>query len=200
VFDWARFSADVEETGPRILDSGVVEGPPAGPFASPFAGSRAYPLAVDRDGDIGAVAYAALNGFTNTAPGWWCVAMRFTRLDGVWRAGDHSDAHWSQRPFERPSAPENSVVEWLDWGINGSLGGYGPADEPRYRHLLHGIAPAGTARLTVTDGEDRTRELTITPWCGAYVATVDGPFSRLTGFAADGRELGSFVCLDGSTD
>jgi hypothetical protein len=59
--------------------------------------------------------------------------------------------------------------------------------------MFFGVAPAATARLTVTDEAGRTRDLAITPWCGAYVATVEGATSRLTGYDAAGRVLGELA-------
>ncbi|MBI5104187.1 MAG: hypothetical protein HZB46_04240 [Solirubrobacterales bacterium] len=193
MFDWSRFFDDVRELGPPILESGVVPGPPAGPFER----HRAYPLAVDRDGPRAAVLFAALDANPDLARGWWSVAVRFTREDGRWRDGDEEDGFTTQRPFERPAVPENSRHTWVDWHTNGGFGDYG-TDEPRYRHMVFGIATAGTERLVVTDETGRERDLAITPWCGAYVATVEGAFSRLTGHGPDGRLLGSFVCLDGA--
>ena len=194
-FDWEQFYDEVRATGPAILDAGHVPGPPAGPFAR----SDAYPLAVDAggpdgaDGPVGAVSYAALHPYPDIASGWWCVAVRFTFMDGAWRDGDEFDNTTTARPFERPAAAENSTEPWIDWHTNGGAGDYGSDDAPRYRHLFFGIAPAPTARLTVTDERGRTRDLSITPWCGAYVATVEGFTSTLTGYAAAGGRLGELV-------
>jgi hypothetical protein len=63
--------------------------------------------------------------------------------------------------------------------------------------VFFGIAPATTARLTVSDRAGRVRDLRITPWSGAYVAAVDGDYSRLTGYDRQGRQLGSVICNDG---
>jgi len=197
VFDWQLFGDDVRKHGPALLAAGVVPGPPEGPFVE----GRAYPLGVDIDGSTGAVSYAALNPYPDTAPGWWCVAVRFTLVDGVWHDGDQDDNSTTQQPFVRPVEIENSTSAWFDWHSNGGLGDYSEriGDPPRYRHMFFGIAPAGTARLTVTDETARARDLTVTPWCGAYVATVEGAFSRLTGYDGNGQQLGSFVCFDGPT-
>jgi hypothetical protein len=196
-FDWQRFDGDVRATGPAILEAGEVAGPPAGPFER----SRAYPLAVDvggpdgAEGPVGAVSYAALDPYPGIAGGWWCVAVRFTRLGGAWEPGDETDNSTTQRPFERPAAAENSTESWIDWHSNGGVGDYGDSDEaPRHRSMFFGIAPVSTVRLTVTDETGRTRDLAITPWCGAYVATVDGATSRLTGYDAGGRVLGELAC------
>jgi hypothetical protein len=61
------------------------------------------------------------------------------------------------------------------------------------RHTFFGIAPAGTARLTVTDEAGRTRDLPITAWNGAYVAVVAGARSTLTGYDERGERLGSLT-------
>jgi hypothetical protein len=195
-FDWHRFGDDARDGGAAILATGVVPGPPTGPFIE----GRAYPLAVDVDGSTGALSFAALNPYPDIEPGWWCIAVRFSRVDGAWRGGDDTDNSTTQRPFERPTAAENSRATWFDWHSNGGLelGRDGEdEDEPRYRHMFFGNAPAVTARLTVTDHTGRERDLAITPWCGAYVATVGGTYSRLTGYDHDGRMIGSFVCQDG---
>jgi hypothetical protein len=197
VFDWQLFGDDVRQHGPLLLAAGVVPGPPEGPFVE----GRAYPLGVDVDGSTGAVSYAALNPYPDIAPGWWCVAIRFTQVDGVWRDGDQDDNSTTQQPFVRPIEIENSTSTWFDWHSNGGLGDYSEriGDPPRYRHMFLGIAPARTARLTVTDETTRERDLSITPWRGAYVANVEGAFSRLTGYDRNGQQLGSFVCSDGLT-
>jgi hypothetical protein len=31
------------------------------------------------------VSFAALDAYPDIEPGWWCVAIRFTLIDGVWR-------------------------------------------------------------------------------------------------------------------
>jgi hypothetical protein len=191
-FDWERFGEDAQDSGAALLAGGVVPGPPSGPFVE----GRAYPLAVDVDSSTAAVSYAALNPYPDLEPGWWCVAVRFSLMDGAWRAGDETDNCTTQRPFERPSGAQNSQQTWVDWHSSSGVGDYGQ-DEPRYRHMLFGIAPAATARLTVTDETDRDRDLVITRWCGAYVATVEGSYSRLTGYDHAGRSIGSFICEDG---
>jgi hypothetical protein len=185
------FYDDVRATAQGILAAVSVPGPPSGPFVA----GRAYPVGVDVDGATGAVSYVALDAHPAIAPGWWCVALRFTCVDGVWHEITEDDNSTTQRPFERAAESDNSMEGWVDWHSNGALGGY---DEPPvHRHLFFGIAPVGTARLTVTDGAGRERDLTITPWSGAYVAAVDGAYSLLTGYDAAGVTLGSFVCLDG---
>jgi hypothetical protein len=92
---------------------------------------------------------------------------------------------------------ENSTLTWLDWHSNCALAGIG--DPQRYRHMFFGIAPTSTARLTVSDETGRERDLAITAWCGAYVASVEGSFSRLAGYDHNGEPLGSFVCRDEPT-
>ena len=189
-FDWQRFGDDVRASAPAILASGAVPGPPEGPYVE----GRAYPLAVDVDGATGAVSFAALNAEPRIQPGWWCVAVGFTLVDDVWREGAQDDNSTTQRPFVRPVAVENSTLPWLDWHSNGGLAEGGAYTRPR--HMFFGIAPVSTARLTVTDGTGRERDLAITPWCGAYVATVEGSCSRLTGYGHDDGLIGSFVCRE----
>jgi hypothetical protein len=190
------FHDDVRATAPGILGSGVVPGPPIGPFVE----GRAYPVAVDLDGNTGAVSYVTLDAYPDIAPGWWCVALRFTWAGGVWHEITEDDNSTTQRPFERTAESENSIAGWVDWHSNGATGGYEEPGAPLvHRHLFFGIAPVATARLTVTDEVGRERDLSITPWCGGYVAAVDGAYSRLTGYDEAGELLGSFVCLDGAT-
>jgi hypothetical protein len=191
--DWRRFGDDVQASAPGILASGVVPGPPEGPFVA----GRRYPLAVDVDGGTGAVSYAALELYPDMAPGWWCVAIRFALGDGGWEQLDADDNSTTQRPFERPVEAGNSTLTWLDWHSNCALAGIG--DPQRYRHMFFGIAPTSTARLTVSDETGRERDLAITPWCGAYVAGVEGSFSRLAGYDHNGEPLGSFACRDEPT-
>jgi hypothetical protein len=195
VFDWQRFGDEAGETGRALLTAGAVPTPPEGPFAE----GRAYPLAMDRDRDVAAVSFAALNAYPGIEAGWWCVAVGFTLVDGVWHEAGQDDNSTTQRPFERRATVENSTSPWIDWHSNGSLGGYGEhdGDPPRHRHMFFGIAPTGTARLTITDAAGRERDLRITPWCGPYVAAVEGDYSKLWGYGEDGRLLGSFVCQDG---
>jgi hypothetical protein len=191
--DWQCSGDDVRASAAGILAAGVVPGPPKGPFVE----RRAYPLGVDVDGATGAVSYAAFNLYPDIAPGWWCVAIRFALGDRGWQDLEQDDNSTTQRPFERPVEVENSTLTWLDWHSNGGLAGIG--DSLRYRHMFFGIAPTTTARLTVSDETGRERELAITPWCGAYVASVEGAFSRLAGYDHNGEPLGSFVCRDGPT-
>jgi hypothetical protein len=186
VFDWPSFYDEAGERGPALLAGGGVPEPPEGPFAA----GRAYPLAVDVDGAHGAVSFAALDAYPDIEPGWWCVAIRFSLIDGVWHEGGQDDNSTTQRPFERPTEVTNSTESWCDWHSNGGLAGFEEGEPDR--HMFFGVAPTGTARLTVTDATGRERDLAITPWCGAYVADVTGDFSRLTGYGAGGETLGSF--------
>jgi hypothetical protein len=91
----------------------------------------------------------------------------------------------------------NSRVAWCDWHSNGGLGRWGDDDPPEWRHTFFGIAPVGTARLTVTDETGNTRDLQITPW---NVAIVAGAHSTLTGYDERGDRLGSFKPVDGFTE
>jgi hypothetical protein len=191
MFDWQRFGDEVRVSAPAILSSGLVPGPPDGPFVS----GAAYPLAVDVNGRLGAVSYAALDPYPDIVPGWWCVACSFSLRDGRWWEGSQDDNTTSSRPFERPAAVENGTA-WLDWGSNGAIGEW--EQEPREQHVFFGVAPSTTSRLVVTDRDGAGRDLSITPWCGAYVAVVAGTYSKLTGYDGDGRQLGSFVCQDGA--
>lgn len=177
--------------GPDVIAAGCIDGPPR----EPWHRSRAYPLAVDvnaADG-IAAVSFAVLDLCPEIERGWWCQAVTFALREGRWRyAAGENDNTTAPDPFSRPAKATNSVVGWCDWASTGDVGGWSEDDPPTWRHTFFGIAPTGTARLTVTDETGRTRELQITPWNGAYVAMVAGVHSTLTGYDGRGRELGSF--------
>ena len=130
-----------------------------------------------------------LDPYRYIAPGWRCEASIWVNGPRGWRevGGDH-DSLTSQTPFERPARAENSNAGWCDWHSNGGAAVAGPADLDPWRHAFFGIAPVGTARLTVTDQTGAERDLAITPWNGAYVAVVSGLHSTLTGYADDGRK------------
>jgi hypothetical protein len=193
VFGWHRFWDETHRLAPEILATGIVPGPPAGPFVS----GAAYPLAVDVDGCLGAVSFAALDPYPDIEDGWWCVAMSFTLIDGAWTERSQHDNLTQAQPFSRPLTPDNSRHDWCDWHTNGPAGLGDEEDEHPWRHGFFGVAPVGTARLTVTDEAGRERDLRITPWNGAYVAEVAGLSSTLTGYGADGRPLGSLMPVDG---
>jgi hypothetical protein len=181
--------------GPQVLDRGSVPGPPPRPWDR----ETAYPLAVDVDGRL--VWFAVLDMYPDTAPGWWCLATTWSRDGECWNhAHGESDNTTSPAPFERPLQSENGVHRWCDWHSNGSAGHWGDEDEDPWRHTFFGIAPAGTARLMVTDETGRERDLHVTPWNGAYVAVVSGPRSTLTGYDERGDVLGSFMPMDGLTE
>lgn len=190
-----RFDNDVDRLARVMLKLGVMPEPPV---EEPVRG-RAYPLAVDVHGRIGAVSFAVFGLDPDVEPGWWCLARHYVLRDGGWQdAGGEHAAVTAPDPFEAPASADRSESSWIDWT---SAGGHGEwDDEPRTRHLLFGIASAATARLTVTDEGGQERPLAITPWCGAYVAAVAGRTSRLTGYATGGEELGSIACGDGAGD
>jgi hypothetical protein len=115
-------------------------------------------------------------------------ARRGRHLAGVRRR----DNTTTPRPFERPEVATASTVGFIDWGSNGGQMGFGEHDgKEDWRHSFFGIAPIHTARLVLTLEDGRSRDLQITPWCGAYVAYYRGTRSKLTGYDAAGRELGS---------
>lgn len=149
-----------------------------------------YPLAVDIDGDLGVVSFAALALHPHIDSGWWCVAQMFERSGAGWAGSSEDDNTTSPTPFTRPLVAENGPG-WLDWGSNCGLMGWGDGD---FRLMCFGIAPVGTARMTITDGTGRERDLRITPWNGAFVAVVRGTSHVLTGYDASDRVLGSSVC------
>lgn len=187
----------ISRLGPQLLDHGTVSGPPA----QPWQRDTAYPIAVDVDGRLGAVSFAVLDMYPDIAPGWWCLVTTWSRGREGWvYAAGESDNTTSPTPFERPLKPENSLLSWCDWHTNGGAGHWGDEDEDPWRHTFFGIAPAGTARLTVTDESGRERDLRVTPWNGAYVAVVSGLRSTLTGYDERGRILGSFKPMDGLAD
>ena len=172
-----------------------------GPPPRPWKRGTAYPLAFDVNGRLGAVSFALLDPYPEIAPGWWCLATSWVRGRKGWgEAGAETDNTTSPTPFERPRRAEASVHAWCDWHSNGGAAHWGDEDDDPWRHLFFGIAPAGTARLVVTDATGRERDLHITPWNGAYVAIVSGVESTLTGFDERGTILGSFMPMDGLTD
>ena len=182
------FEEDIRRIAPVLLKLGVLPEPPAEP---PVHG-RAYPLAVDVHGRIGAVSFAVFDLHPDVEPGWWCLVRQYALRDGRWQdAAGEADAFWSQEPFDPPEAPEDSDVSWIDRGSCGGVGEWD--DEPRRRHVLFGIAMPETASLSVCDDSGAERHLAINPWCGAFVAIVAGATSRLTGYAPGGAELGSLA-------
>lgn len=191
--------SDQQRLALDALAAGRVDGPPPGPWEP----GRAYPLALDVDeaNGIAAVSFAILDLYPDIAPGWWCEAITFAFRGGRWRfAAGESDNCTAPDPFSRPASATNSLHGWCDWHTNGGLGGWGEDDPPAWRHTLFGIAPEGTARLTVTDETGTTRDLRITPWNGAYVAIVAGVRSTLTGCGERGERLGAFRAVDGSQE
>ena len=178
-----------------MLAAGRVDGPPQAPWRR----DRAYPLALAinvADG-IAAVSFAVPDMYPDIEPGWWCEAVTYSLRDDRWRhAGGESDNNTAADPFTRPRNATNSMHDWCDWHSNGGLMRWSKDDPPEWRHTFSGIAPHGTARLTVTDERGHTRALQITPWNGAYVAIVAGGHSTLTGFDARGDRLGSCKPLD----
>ena len=187
-----RFDNDIDRLARVMLKLGVM---PERPAEDPVRG-RAYPLAVDVHGRIGAVSFAVFGLDPDAEPGWSCVARHYVMRDGGWQDGGAEHvAATAPDPFEAPEGDEGADPSWISWS---SAGGHGEWDEePRTRHLLFGIASATTARLTLTDDSGQERPLAITPWCGAYVAVAAGTSSRLTGYGAAGDELGSIEAPGG---
>ncbi|HEY6759923.1 MAG TPA: hypothetical protein VI318_10545 [Baekduia sp.] len=180
---------DTERLGLEVLAARHVAGPPP----EPRRPDRPHPLALDVNAahGIAAVSFAIFDMYPDIARGWWCEAVTFSFRDGQWcYAGGESDNSTTPDPFSRPDRATNSVHGWCDWHSNGGLGEW-TDDPPEERHTFFGIAPAGTARLTVTDAEGSARDLLITPWNGAYVAVVAGAHSTLTGYDRRGDVLGS---------
>lgn len=121
MFSWQRFSDEVDVLAPAILDAGAVPGPPVGPFER----GAAYPLAVDIDGDLGVVSFAALDPYPDIEAGWWCFANMFVRSGAGWSGSVSTDDNTtSPTPFTRPLVAENGPG-WLDWGSNCGLMGWG---------------------------------------------------------------------------
>jgi hypothetical protein len=165
-------------SGPEILESRQLPPAPTGDLEARVR----YPLAFDLVDDVGAVSFAVPELYPDIAPGMWCVAVVYRRLDGVWVEADEHDNTTTAHPFRRPATVENSSVSWVDWHSN-SLGS------------CFGIATAATARLTVTtNGVER--DLRISPESGAYVAASYGPRTTLAGYAADGTRLGQLELPD----
>lgn len=185
---------------PGILEAGVVS--PLAPGTEPAGDDgQAHPLAVDIDGDLGAVSFAIFDPYPHIAGGWWCVAACVQReADGSWPAfvACEHDNTTSPTPFTRPLIATNGNG-WIDWHSNGPHFGFGVGDDgaEEWRHSFFGIAPAGTARLVLADEHGRERDLRITPFNGAYVAYLRGTRSTLTGYDAGGAVLGSIEPVSG---
>jgi len=161
---------DPNELGFELVRSGATAAPPQDPIQAHVA----YPIALDTHAGFAAVTFAALNIYER---GWWCVAKVYREIDGVWTEFFEYDSATTDMPFERrPMQPGR----WVDWMCDSPELIYGD------RHSFFGVAAAQTARLTV-DG----RDVPITPWNGAFVATAPGERSVLTGYAADGSVLGT---------
>jgi hypothetical protein len=175
----------LESQGVAVLMARCVPGPPSPPFAV----GEAYPLAFDICDGIAAVSFAALGVYPDIDRGWWCMVEQFWLSDGYWQpAGGSHDNTTTATPFERPSATGNSKMRWIDWA---SDGGYGIWEqEPRERHSYFGIAPVGTAGLSVTMPDGRARDVAITPWNGAWVVVAPGATSTLVGRDAGSAILG----------
>jgi hypothetical protein len=185
--NWHRNSGNgypkrTETLGAAVLTAGRVPGPPTAPFERAVA----YPLAFDVCDGIGAVSFAAFDVYPDIHRGWWCLVEQFVRHDGAWHpAGGLYDNTTVSTPFERPAG-----TDWVAWATNGGNGRWD--DEPYDRHSYCGVAPVGTARLTVTTN-GATRDVRITSWNGAYVVVASGLNSTLTGYGADGNVLGTFT-------
>jgi hypothetical protein len=185
---------DLVAAGRALLESGIV---PDRRAESPSARGP-QPVALDRNGAIGAVSFAARNRTSSLErDAWSCIALMLQLIDGRWLGGDEQDASWTPHPFERPVAAENSRVSWIDWHSNGPLRW---VEGQGWCHCLFGIAPLGTARLLVRSDVEAPRDLAITQYNGAYVAAVIGERSWLAGFDETGRELGEIQCQDGPND
>jgi hypothetical protein len=170
----------IERLGVAVLTAGRVPGPPSPPYKRAVA----YPLAFDVCDGIGAVSFAVFDVYPDIDRGWWCLVEQFSLHDGAWHpAGGLYDNTTIATPFERPAG-----IDWVDWGTDGGNAGWD--EEPRDRHSYCGIAPVGTARLTVTTNGD-TRDVRITPWNGAYVVVAAGLNSTLTGYDTEGNVLGT---------
>ncbi len=166
--------------GTAVLTAQRVPGPPSPPFKV----SEAYPLAFDVCDEIAAVSFAALGVYPDIDRGWWCMVEQFRRSDGHWHpAGGSHDNTTTSTPFERPV-----TGDWIEWGSHGGSSVW--EEEPRERHSYFGVAPAGTARLSVTTPDGRPRDVAITPWNGAWVVVVAGPTSTLTGRDSNGAIIG----------
>lgn len=140
----------------------------------------AYPFAVDRAGDAGAVLF----GFGRRE--WRCVAHVFRCQGEAWTEYHEHDNTTSPTPFERPMTSANSSVGGIDWHSNGPLLGN---ERDGWIHSYFGIALTTTARLVVTPEGGSPRDLAITLWNGAYVAAVAARSSTLTAYDAKGQQI-----------
>lgn len=165
---------DPVDLGFEILHAGVVPPPPREQIRSHFA----YPIALDIYDGFAAVSFAVLNLYER---GWWCVVKLYREIDGQWVSFFEYDSATTDTPFRRPSRVEN---RWVDWMCDSPALVFG--NESLERRSFFGIAPIETARLTVAG-----RDVPITPWSGAFVATAPSGHCELTGYAADGTVLGT---------
>ncbi len=169
----------------EILSLGFVPGPPE-------AGVKDHPVAVDIDGQFGAVSWVYFNRSRAIARGWWCDATIYRYGPMGWgevtAAADNTTA---EQPFVRPHVPTNCAMSWIDWPSYCEVSSWDGIPGYPDRHMFFGIATVGTARLTVTTPDGRERDLRITPWNGAYVAVVVGETPVLTGYDATGAVLGT---------
>jgi hypothetical protein len=177
-----------------VLNAGTVPSPPAGTTTADEGESYILGVDVDEEAGLAAVLWAAFDLEPRIAPeAWWCTLTGYSRApggDGAWgEVGDITDNVWTPTPLTRPSAVMSSTTAWFDWHSNGGVAGWSDGEQ---RTGFCGIAPTTTDRLVVTDAAGRSRDLTITPWNGAYAAYVRSTNWTLTGYAADGRRLGSF--------
>ena len=133
------------------------------------------------------MSFAALDVHPDTDRAWWCMVEQFRRRDGHWHlAGSSHDNTTTATPFERPA-----TGEWIQWGPDG---GHRIWDEdPRVRDSYFGIAPVGTARLSVRTNDGGERDVATTPWNGAWVVVGSGVSSTLIGRDANGEILGEMA-------
>jgi hypothetical protein len=149
---------DWRSAASAILDTGVLPAPPA---RSLEPGVR-YPLAFDREGDLGAISFAVLDLHPRIAKGMWCEMLIYARgRGGRWADIAEHDNTTSPRPFERPRSAENSDAPWIDW------------------HSNAGLRQGGTYWYVTISGAS-----------GAYVAAIPAAAWTLTGYGVDGERLG----------
>jgi hypothetical protein len=155
---------------------------------------ESWPLAFDINGDLAVVSFAVADRKSSLErDAWSCHALIVRRGEQGWGlgSGDEQDSTWPAPPYARPARPTNSVLPWIDWPACGPVWGDETTD---HWHCLWGVAPVATAALDLTSPEDPTRPLRISPETGAFVAVTRGSTSRLRGYDAEGRELGTMEC------
>jgi hypothetical protein len=184
--EWPRIYQDAHDKSQLALEGQLR------PDASPtqVRENVAYLLAIDVAEDVGATLFAVLNAYPDIASGMWCLAFMFRRSPNGWVEASEVGGSTAADPFSRPTEVQNSTLPWVDWLLPG---GAGWSDEHGWSHLLWGIAPTATHRLTIQSAGKPERDLQITPFSGAFVVAVPSASSVLSGYDQAGRRIGTMT-------